>query len=168
MRPYLAAATACALIALLGLRRRFTLVTVTGDSMMPALAPGDRLLVRRASLRGLRRGQIAVVEAPGAEGYLTPPSRRPMTSREWMIKRVTAVPGDPRPHDSLPAAAEPPGELVPEGMFVVRGDNVAWSRDSRQIGYIPGERLLGIAVRGPWEPGRERTAITRAPARSAC
>jgi hypothetical protein len=42
--------------------------------------------------------------------------------------------------------ADPHGLLVPPGKLVVLGDNAAWSHDSRQIGYIPGERLLGTVV----------------------
>ena len=64
-----------------------------------------------------------------------------------MIKRIAAVPGDPRPGGCLPVTEELAGRLVPPGQLVVLGDNAAWSQDSRQLGYIPGERLLGIVVR---------------------
>lgn len=138
------------LLAGLALRKAFTLVTVTGDSMWPTLMPGDRVLVRRARLAHVRRGQVVVVEAPGAEGYRPASPRRP-ADREWIIKRVAAVPGDPRPSDILPATTDP---QVPPGKLVVLGDNPAWSHDSRHIGYIPGDRLLGIVVRllGPETP----------------
>jgi signal peptidase I len=84
---------------------------------------------------------------PDANGDWTTPQRGPGSRREWMIKRLAAVPGDPRPAGSLPPMADPAGLLVPPGMFVVLGDNPAWSHDSRQLGYIPGERLLGVVVR---------------------
>lgn len=64
-----------------------------------------------------------------------------------MIKRVAAVPGDPRPGTWLPAATQPQAAIVPPGQLVVLGDNAAWSQDSRQLGYFPGDRLLGIVVR---------------------
>jgi signal peptidase I len=147
MRYYLLGLGGCGLLAVLALRRGFALVTVTGDSMMPTLAPGDRVLVRRARLGRLRTGQVVVVEAPGADGYRAVPRRGPASRGEWMIKRVAAVPGEARPEGSLPAAADPSGPLVPPDTFVVLGDNAEWSHDSRHIGYIPGERLLGIAVR---------------------
>ncbi|MEV5553380.1 S24/S26 family peptidase [Nonomuraea wenchangensis] len=38
------------------------MATVKGFSMAPTLRPGDRLLVRRASLSRLRVGDIVVVE----------------------------------------------------------------------------------------------------------
>jgi signal peptidase I len=147
MRPCVLGAAACLLLAALALRKGFALVTVTGDSMMPTLAPGDHVLVRRARLGRLRPGQVVVVEAPGVEGYGAAPASGPASRREWMIKRVAAVPGDPRPEVGLPATAGPAGRPVPPGKFVVLGDNAAWSHDSRHIGYIPGDRLLGIAVR---------------------
>ena len=37
--------------------------------------------------------------------------------------------------------------LVPPAMFVVLGDNAMWSYDSRMIGCIPAERLLGVMIR---------------------
>lgn len=136
---------ACALLTVLVLRSQFTAITVTGDSMMPALAPGDLVLVRRIRIGRLRRGQVVVAEMPGADGRWAARARR-RPRRDWMIKRVAAVPGDPRPEHGLPDTAGLPGELVPPGKFVVLGDNPSWSYDSRQIGYVPAERLLGIVV----------------------
>ncbi len=37
--------------------------------------------------------------------------------------------------------------LLAAGRFVVLGDNATWSHDSRHIGYVPADRLLGIVVR---------------------
>jgi signal peptidase I len=179
MRPCVLGVSACTLLAALALRKGFALVTVTGDSMMPALAPGDHVLVRRAHLGRLRPGQVVVVEAPGVGGYGAAPPSGPASHHEWMIKRVAAVPGDPRPEIDLPATAGPPGRPVPPGKFVVLGDNTAWSHDSRHIGYIPGDRLLGIAVHrirqeetpgptgaGPagWPPGPAGPGWRRPPA----
>lgn len=134
-----------ALLAVLALRRELIVVMVTGDSMWPTLAPGDRVLVRRARLARIRPGQVVVVEAPGPDGYRTGPTRgRSLADRQWMIKRVAAVPGDPRPAGIPPATPDP---LVPPGKFVVLGDNPAWSHDSRHIGYVPADRLLGVVIR---------------------
>jgi signal peptidase I len=136
--------TAGLLLAAGALRRRFVLITVTGDSMAPTLTPGDRVLVRRARVGQLRHGQIVVLEMPGAGGrWMTPPAR---PGHDWMIKRVAALPGDPVPESCLPGSAGSAGQRVPEGRLIVLGDNAAWSTDSRQIGYLPAERLLGFAV----------------------
>jgi len=161
------------------LRRRVAIVAVVGPSMQPALMTGDRVLVRRARIGELRRGQIVVIEVPDADGRWPaepprwPPRQRQPGRDQWMIKRVAAVPGDRRPAGMtrvapdgaavppdgaavlpdgpavLPdgAAVLPDGPAVPPDRFAVLGDNAANSLDSRKIGYIPAERLLGVMVR---------------------
>jgi len=129
------------------LRRRLTVVRVLGPSMQPALSSGDRVLVRRASIGDLRRGHIVVVEKPGDEGtWVAHPPLWPVDSREWLIKRVAALPGDPWP-DSITRRADLVSPVVPAGNLVVLGDNAARSLDSRTLGCIPAERLLGVMLR---------------------
>ena len=128
-----------------GLRRRVVIVTVFGPSMQPALRAGDRVLVRRTEAGGLRAGQIVVIERPGLDGrWDTAPAGQPASGREWIIKRLAAVPGDLCPDGVARTAA---GLTVPPGRFVVLGDNTANSLDSRTFGYIPAERLLGVMLR---------------------
>jgi signal peptidase I len=169
------------------------IVAVVGPSMQPALMTGDRVLVRRARIGELRRGQIVVIEVPDADGRWPaepprwPPRQRQWGRDQWMIKRVAAVPGDRRPAGmtrvapdgaamppdgaamppdgaamppdgaamppdgaAMPpdgAAVPPDDTAVPPDRFAVLGDNAANSLDSRKIGYIPAERLLGVMVR---------------------
>lgn len=152
-----AVATAAAAVGVYMLRRRIAVVSVIGQSMQPTLAPGDRVLVRRASIGEIRVGQIIVIEKPGGGGVWTTGSLRGDAGRrEWMIKRVAAIPGDPGP-DTMPATgtgdgagaetSAGAGQVVPAGKLVVLGDNPARSMDSRQIGYIPADRVLGIVLR---------------------
>jgi signal peptidase I len=137
-----------ALAAAVGvLRRQIAIVEVFGPSMEPALNTGDRVLVRRARVGDLRPGNIVVIEKPEREGgWVTRPPRWPADSREWLIKRVAALPGDPRP-GALGPAVIPGSPVVPADRIVVLGDNTARSLDSRDLGYIPAERLLGVMVR---------------------
>jgi signal peptidase I len=105
-------------------RRRFVLVAVDGPSMLPALRPGDRVLVRRAPA-GVRPGQLVVARRPEfgrSWSDPVPPPERP----RWLIKRVHAVEGDD---------------------LVLHGDNAAQSWDSRQLGPCPRDRVLGVVVR---------------------
>jgi signal peptidase I len=123
-------------------RRRIAIVAVTGQSMEPTLAPGDRVLVRRTGVRSVRAGQIVVIEAPDSNGAWTgDPTRRDL-GRIWLIKRVAARPGEPLP-GGMPAmiANEP---VVPDGKLLLLGDNPEMSLDSRYLGYIPADRLLGV------------------------
>ncbi|WP_049569515.1 S26 family signal peptidase [Nonomuraea sp. SBT364] len=126
------------------LRRTFVVVTVWGQSMSPTLLPNERVLVRRAPLARVRRGDIVILrsgeEDPGA-------ARRSDLARSWIIKRVLAAPGDVLPKGEVPSLADAPEDRVPPGRLVVIGDNPARSTDSRTRGYFAGEDLLGVMVR---------------------
>ncbi|HEV2374733.1 MAG TPA: S26 family signal peptidase [Streptosporangiaceae bacterium] len=134
-----------AALAVVLVRRRFTLVTVRGDSMLPVLADGDRVLVRRARLDQVRRRQVVVVQTPDQDFNWPPPGQA--GARLWMIKRAAALPGEPLPAAFRPRPAGLGDGLVPAGKLVVLGDNASASFDSREMGYVPGERLLGTVVR---------------------
>jgi signal peptidase I len=62
----------------------------------------------------------------------------------WLVKRVAAIEGAAVPPDIRPAAGG--HAVVPEGCFVVRGDNPA-SLDSRRFGYAARRDVLGVALR---------------------
>jgi signal peptidase I len=154
----LAGGVLAALAAAAGiLRRRLAIVTVVGESMQPTLVSGDRVLVRRVASTQIRPGQVIVIERPHPAAVAVRPA-----ARQWMIKRVAAVPGDTRPDAFLPASRPaafipsaagrpatrggPRAPVVPPGKFVVLGDNPARSHDSRQLGYFAAESLLGIVL----------------------
>lgn len=135
-------------------RQRYTVVTVLGSSMVPTLWPGDRVVVRRVAAGRLRVDQVVVIERPGEGGGWHTPRYGARVRREWMVKRVVALPGDPRP-DGLPDTTDAGSVRVPAGALVVLGDNASESYDSRQIGYVPADRLLGIVTRRI-QPGSAR------------
>ncbi|WP_262403498.1 S26 family signal peptidase [Actinomadura sp. CNU-125] len=114
-------------------------VTVAGTSMLPAFGDGDRLLVRRRSLRDVRCGDVVVLEPP-LDGPYAPGPAGP-DGRIWNVKRVAALPGDPLP-PGVPGA----DRTVPPGALAVLGDNPD-SVDSRMRGLFSGDRLLGVVVR---------------------
>jgi signal peptidase I len=131
-------------VAIAVLRRQVRIVSVTGMSMAPTILPGDRLLVRRAAVTAVKTGQVVVIEKPGRGGVWADAPGRLGKEPEWMIKRVVATPGDRHP-DGMPAMA-PDEPVVPPGKLLIIGDNPGQSMDSRYLGYIPGERLLGVVV----------------------
>jgi signal peptidase I len=126
-------------------RRRFVVVQVSGLSMWPTYRPGDRVLVHRAAARQVRRGEVVVFESAGRSGWGTGPLPAPQAAA-WAIKRVAALAGDPVPAEVAAAARAEPGAAVPEGALVVVGDGTS-SADSRMWGYLPADRVLGVAVR---------------------
>ena len=130
----------CAVVLLAGgltvLRRRFVVVAVTGDSMLPTLRPGDRVLVRRVPLHRVDRGQLVVVANPHDLPSL--PDNPP-----WLVKRAAALPGDPVP----PELGGDGDARVPPGKLLILGDNRGRSYDSRRAGYFTAEGLLGVVIR---------------------
>lgn len=140
-------AVAVATAALRLLRRRFAVVTVVGQSMRPAFAAGDRVLVHRRRPAELRRGQVVVVGHPRSDARASSPVPRRVNDSAWMIKRVAALPGDPALIDHLPAEVVRASARVPPGQLVVLGDNSEISHDSRQLGYFATAQVLGIVVR---------------------
>ncbi|MFI5960139.1 S26 family signal peptidase [Cryptosporangium sp. NPDC051539] len=132
------------------LRRRFVIVTVIGQSMTPTFAHGDRVLVRRVRLARARTGDVVVAAwgapVPGGPFPLAieePTPGLPPTLAPWMVKRLAAGPGDPVP-EVVRAAV--PDQRVPPGRFLLLGDNVAASADSRVRGYAHAGYLLGVVV----------------------
>lgn len=142
--------------------RKLVAVTVRGTSMEPTYRHGDRVLVRRT--RTVRRGEVVVVEQPTRDGvWLETPLRPAVGSaavlrRRWLIKRVVAVSGDQTPRHLGTALANSPEDRVPAGKLVLLGDNHETSHDSRQLGYFPADRVLGIVLRT-----RQRVAQAQLP-----
>ena len=144
----LLAAVAAAAWAARKLRRGLAIVEIQGASMEPTFRSGDRVLVSRVPTRGVRIGDIVVLERGGSEpGDERPTSPGRLAQRDWVVKRAAAVAGDPVPESVAPAAGVAPGTAVPAGLLVVLGDNPAHSADSRVWGLLPTDRLLGVVLR---------------------
>lgn len=132
----------------------FSRYQVAGESMIPTLVPGDRLLVNRrlAGLWQPRRGDIVLVHWPisGKNGPA-------------MVKRIIGLPGEevtiregqvfinghpldepylPQPTTPYPLSAM--WVLGPDEYFVM-GDNRARSEDSRRYGPVRQSWIWGHA-----------------------
>lgn len=137
----------------------FTPIVVDGESMMPTLEDGDRMIVNKIgyTVGEPDRYDIVVFHAPEEKDY---------------IKRIIGLPGDHVAYkdDQLyingEAVAEPyldeykigiSGTLtedftleervdqstIPEGFVFVMGDNRRYSKDSRHIGLVPMDEIIG-------------------------
>jgi signal peptidase I len=111
--------------------------------MLPTLVPGQRVRVRRSPPAVVSAGDLVLAEMP-TENLAVSSAPRPGPGR--ILKRAVAVPGDRVPPASIPAFVDGNPVLVPPDMFVLLGDNPAGSFDSRQFGYVPAARILGVVA----------------------
>jgi len=114
---------------------------VLGDSMAPALRPGDRVLVDVWTYRQRppRPGEIVLLEGP-------------LPGQPVLIKRVAELPpgAAPGPRQRLwPDRGAGAAEHV-----WVRGDNAEHSVDSRSFGPVPVDRIRGRVFFRYWPPSR--------------
>ncbi|MDN7241267.1 signal peptidase I [Planococcus sp. N028] len=137
----------------------FTPIVVDGESMMPTLEHGDRMIVNKIgyNIGEPDRFDIVVFHAPEEKDY---------------IKRIIGLPGDHVAYedDQLYINGEPVDEpyldyykeditgtltedftleeiigeeTIPEGHVFVMGDNRRASKDSRMIGEVPIDEVIG-------------------------
>lgn len=140
MNPWLVSALVVVAIpaaGLLVLRRYFSVVRVRGASMTPAFRPGETLLVRNKPGDRIRVGAVVILRAPD----LGPLSD---LRGKWLIKRISALPGDAVPESAREATGGTP--VVPGGMFTVSADNPDGT-DSRRMGFLLIEQISGLVLR---------------------
>lgn len=149
------------LLALAGLvvaarRARLEPVLVQGDSMRPALDPGQRIAVGPVR-RPLRRGELVLLRGAGRE----------------MVKRVVGLPGErvrlvdgrlevdgrhlPEPYAIGRGAWHGAVELdvsLGEGELAVLGDSRRYSTDSRSFGPVRLRDVVGVVRFAYWPPRR--------------
>jgi len=143
---------------------------IPSGSMIPTLEKGDRVVVNRLSYRfgEIERGQVIVLEKPpGASGD------------NDLIKRVIGLPGETvqfvnnqvyidgfrieESYLAVPDSTTPRSEIpgcvqvavrdsctIPEGFVFVMGDNRQHSSDSRVLGPIPIDTVVGRAFVRVW------------------
>lgn len=108
-------------------------IGVSGESMRPALEPGDMLV---ATARGrLRPGALVVVARPDRPGL-------------ELVKRIAARPGQ--------IAG---GRVLERGEYWVVGRDPSQSTDSRSFGPIRREAISGVVRFRYWPVGR-RASVT--------
>lgn len=135
---------------------------VYGSSMYPSIAPGEYIIVSKASyfVKQPQRGEVIVFHSP----------RDPKTD---LIKRVIAVPGDTIEIKSgtvfindlainEPYISEPPKydvysqEIIDDNFFVL-GDNRNNSSDSHGGWTVPHQYIVGKAWITYWPPREWKT-----------
>lgn len=134
----------------------FTMIRVDGGSMLETLQDGDRLFVTRIDvlISGVDRGDIIICHYPDR-------------GRTNFVKRVVGLEGDTveikdgvtyvngealvEDYIDHPTSVDFGPYTVPEGKIFVMGDNRANSSDSRYVGAIDEDMIVGRA-RFRWWP----------------
>ena len=129
----------------------FLFAMVDGPSMQPTLESGERVLVTRYTyaFSPIQRGDVIVCrfDHPNFPDYYV--KRVVALSGETIriTDGVVYINGSPLAEDYTlsPAASDFPETLVPEGCVFVLGDNRNNSTDSRKVGSIRENRIIGKA-----------------------
>ena len=150
-------------VALAVIIRYFLLapIVVDGYSMMPTLHDQDRMIVNKISytFSDPERFDIVVFHAPEGKDYIKRIIGLPGDTVEY-IDDVLYINGEPidEPYldeykeqvfdgpltDSFTLLDIPDGqETVPEGYLFVMGDNRRNSKDSRHIGFVSMDKVVG-------------------------
>ncbi len=134
---------------------------INGRSMEPTFHDSERLLISKFAPRfeSLNRGDIVIFDHPEEPG-------------KRLIKRVLGFPGEnveirsgvlfidgqriDEPYLEGDAGSNFGPEEVPAGKFFVLGDNRGISNDSRRIGFIPQDRVIGKALLLFYPPSKVR------------
>jgi signal peptidase I len=139
------------------LRKFLWVATVEGESMLPTLNPGDKLLVMKSlDVSKLYKSEIVIVEPPF---NFSDKKVRTEQSKPLLIKRIVGLPGDAvRSTVFVPVVTSNSEKVidqvveearsweVPDGFCFVQGDNLVGSSDSRSWGPIPLNNVRGIVI----------------------
>ena len=127
----------------------FRIVGVVGSSMVPTLHEGDRLIVTIADMKinGPQRFDVVITHFPDSDKrYVKRVIALPGETLE-IRDGVTYIDGEPldEPFVTHPSTSDFGPYTVPEGQYMVLGDNRSNSHDSRadDVGPVDEDMIIG-------------------------
>lgn len=141
----------------------FTPIVVDGESMMPTLENGDRMFVDKIGYKigDPERFDIVVFHAPEKKDYIKRVIGLPGDTLEYkndqlyingkaydepyLDKYKAQINEGTLTEDFTLQDIDPKLKVIPEGYVFVMGDNRRFSKDSRHIGIVPIEKIIGHA-----------------------
>lgn len=134
----------------------FSVCVVSGGSMRPTLAPGERVLVYRLASE-FTRGDLVVLKNPDAPEDLLVKRVLGLPREQVAARAGRLIVGDYLVEEPYVLAGTSVGDLapsrVPEDHYFVLGDNRAESVDSRAFGAVDRRLVVGKVVLSLWAPG---------------
>lgn len=134
----------------------FVSFSVDGLSMDPTLEDGDRVVVNKFiyDISDVERDDVIVFNSNEESAYVKRVIGVPGDTVE-MVDRTVYVNGEPLQEDYVVRQGESymdnftlselgvEGDVIPEGQYLVLGDNRPVSRDSRDFGLITEDSIIG-------------------------
>ena len=135
----------------------FTPIVVDGDSMTPTLKDGDRMIVNK--IGDPDRFDIVVFHAPEGKDYIKRVIGIPGDTIEYkddklyingkyyeepyLDEKKAELTEGKLTQDFKLEDIDPTIEVIPDGYYFVMGDNRRYSNDSRHIGVVSEDEILG-------------------------
>lgn len=145
---------------------------IPSKSMVPTLQVDDRLIVDKVSyhFKDPQRGDIIVFMPPDEASVVCTGPQASQHNKDAYIKRIIGLPGDSvevkqgqvfingKPLKEGYVAEVPDYQYgpraVPQGSYLVLGDNRNNSCDSHYWGFVPRENIIGRAIVRFWPLNR--------------
>ncbi|XKG23370.1 signal peptidase I [Ureibacillus chungkukjangi] len=139
----------------------FTPIVVDGDSMMPTLKDDDRMIVNKIgyTIGKPDRFDIVVFHAPEGKDYIKRVIGLPGDTIEYKDDQLyingkaydepyldeykSQITEGTLTQDFTLQEIDPTLDVIPEGYVFVMGDNRRYSKDSRHIGIVSQDELIG-------------------------
>ena len=147
------------IIAILVFLYVVSFIQVQGPSMQPTFYAGDLVFVSKVHYKftDIKRGEVIILENNGVKNMIKRVIGLPGEKIEYK-DNVLYINGQAYQEDYLPEGtvtydfktSDVGDEIIPENCYIVLGDNRTNSQDSRELGCIKKENIIGKVMVRFW------------------